>query len=106
MGKNSSWLWLGLVGVIAIYTFTHSDKQPCSKTQPPIPPYYYDLTSYRRHTLEDAIEEVEEHSGDQFDKDAARRRVAAIPDATLDAERRGDLAFFIKTREADHSCSH
>jgi hypothetical protein len=106
MGKSSNWLWLSLVGVVAVYSFTHSAKEPCSKTQQPIPYYYHDLESYRHHALEDAIEEIEEHNGDQFDKDAAKKRVAAIPDATLDAQRQEDLAFLVKTRDADTSCSH
>ncbi|WP_158785749.1 hypothetical protein [Granulicella sp. L46] len=64
--------------------------------------YLCDAQSYRQKMLDDALEDVEEHSGDKFDKEAARKRVLATPYATLESERLGDLAFVRKTyREAN-----
>jgi hypothetical protein len=78
---------------------------PCS-TIPKPPAYLYDLSAYREHRLQDELDEVDRRGGDEFDKDAARSRVLAIPDARLDKERRGELDFVTKTyNEAVRSCS-
>jgi hypothetical protein len=55
--------------------------------------YLCNLASFRKQMIEDEIDQVEQRHGDEFDKDAARKRVQAIPDATLEAQRQEALAF-------------
>jgi|SRR5579859_114384 len=55
--------------------------------------YLCTIESYRQQMLEDEIDEVEQRHGDEFDKDAARKRIGAIPDSTIDAQRQSALAF-------------
>jgi hypothetical protein len=97
-----AWAWFVLLGVCVCIAAVvgkslHPDADKVWRPSLATTAYMCDLDSYRQEMIRQAIEDVDEHGGDKFDEEAARKRVLAEPDAQLDAERRGDLAFTRKT---------
>jgi hypothetical protein len=97
-----AWAWFALlavcVGIAAIVgKVLHPDADKVYRPSLETTAYVCNLESYRQEMIRQGIEEVEEHAGDKFDEEAARKRVMAESDAQVDAERRGELAFIQKT---------
>jgi len=101
MKKLPTWLWL-LIGAVSIYAASivgswlhpnnksavNYDTSPATSTA-----YLCSIDSYRQQLIENEIEEVDQRNGDAFDKEAARKRILAVPLATLEANRQADLTF-------------
>lgn len=97
-----AWAWfvlLGIcVGIAAIVGKTlHPDADKVYRPPLATTAYMCNLDSYRQEMIRQGIEDVDEHGGDKFDEEAARKRVLAESDAELDTERRHDLAFTVDT---------
>jgi hypothetical protein len=93
-----AWAWFALlavcVGIAAIVgKALHPDADKVWRPSLETTAYMCNLDSYRREMIRQDVEDVDEHGGDKFDKEAARKRVMAESAAQLDAERRGALAF-------------
>jgi len=97
-----AWAWFALlavaVGIAAIIGKSlHPDADKVYRPPLSMTTYLCELDSYRQRSIQDAIEDVDEHGGDKFDEEAARKRVLAESDAELDRERLGELALTRKT---------
>jgi hypothetical protein len=91
MKRYETWIWLAVFALL-VFLFTHFDKKKdCNIT--PVPSYLNDRVAYRKHRLQDALDEVDQNGGDIFDKEAAEKRVLSILDAQLESERAAELAF-------------
>ncbi|MBS1816215.1 MAG: hypothetical protein JSS87_15195 [Acidobacteria bacterium] len=99
----SDWVTVGSIClfVIGIVISVGASKRPQEEEglRPPLSDtnYLCSLQSYRRHILDDVIEEVQEHGGDRFEEEAARKRILSIPYSSLEANRQADLAFTRRT---------
>lgn len=96
------WAWFVLlavgVGIAAIIGKSlHPDADKAYRPSLATTAYLCDLDSYRQEMIRQGIEDVDEHGGDKFDEEAARKRVLAESNAQLDTERRGELAYIRKT---------
>jgi hypothetical protein len=100
-------LWIIFAACAVIFwvgrAYEDAHKPPC-RTVPPPAAYLYNLDLYRAHSLQDELDEVEKNDGDQFEEEAAHKRVAAIPDAELDKERRSDLEVAIQSTGYGRPC--
>lgn len=105
--SNSTWVLVVFIALVIIMIgVVNSNKKPSAKpAYCTVPAYFYDLDSYRQHEVQEALEDVEEHGGDKFDREAARNRILAESDEQLDTQRRGELAFTQKTIQDDKECS-
>jgi hypothetical protein len=93
-----AWAWFVLLGICVLIASVvgkslHPDADKVWRPSLETTAYMCNLQSYRQEMIRQAVEEVDEHAGDKFDEEAARKRVLAESDAELDAERRGALAF-------------
>ena len=92
-----AWAWFALLAVcIGIASIIgkalHPDADKPYRPSLEITAYMCNLGSYRQEMIRQAVEEVDEHSGDKFDEEAARKRVRDESDAELNKERLDDLA--------------
>ncbi len=97
-----AWAWFVLLAIcigiaMIVGKALHPDADKVYRPSLATTAYLCDLESYRQEMIREGIEDVDEHGGDKFDEEAARKRVLAKSDAELDAERRGELAFTRKT---------
>jgi len=97
-----AWAWFVLLAVcvgfaMIIGNALHPNANQVYRPSLATTAYLCNLDSYRQEMIRQGVEDVEEHSGDKFDKEAARKRVLAESDADLDLERRRDLALTVDT---------
>ena len=97
-----AWAWFVLLGIcVVLSSFVgkalHPDADKAYRAPLANTAYMCDLDSYRREMIRQAVEDVDEHNGDKFDEDAARKRVLAESSVALEQERRRDLAFATDT---------
>jgi hypothetical protein len=92
-----AWAWFVLlavcVGIAAVVgNALHPDANQVYRPPLATTSYMCNLDSYRQEMIRQGVEYVDEHSGDKFDEEAAKKRVLAETDAELDLERQRDLA--------------
>jgi hypothetical protein len=76
MKRYETWIWLAVFALL-VFLFTHFDKKKdCNIIL--VPSYLNDRVAYRKHRLQDALDEVDQNGGDSFDKEAAEKRVLSI----------------------------
>ncbi|MGD0096539.1 MAG: hypothetical protein ABSB60_08590 [Terracidiphilus sp.] len=93
-----TWAWFVLLAIcvgiaVIVGKALHPNADQVNRPSLTITAYLCDLDSYRREMIRQGIEDVDEHGGDKFDEEAARKRILAESDTELDLERRRDLAF-------------
>jgi hypothetical protein len=93
-----AWAWFVLLAVciglsVIIGNALHPDANQVYRPSLATTAYLCNLDSYRQEMIRQGVEDVDEHSGDKFDEEAARKRILAESDAELDLERQRDLAF-------------
>ncbi len=97
-----AWAWFVLLAVCVgiasvIGKAIHPDADKVWRPSLETTAYMCSLGSYRQEMIRQAVEDVDEHSGDKFDEEAARKRVLSEPIEQLNQERLGEIAFTEKT---------
>ena len=86
---SEAWPWL-LAVVIACAVSLIWPHKPASATSTS---YLCSIDAYREERIKNEIHEIEQKGGSEFDKDAGRKRIMAVPLSTLETSRQADLAF-------------
>jgi hypothetical protein len=97
-----AWAWFVLLGICVCLAAVvgkslHPDADKVYRPPLTTTAYMCDLNSYRQEMIRQEVENADEHGGDKFDEEAARKRVLAEPLAQLETERQRDLSFTIDT---------